>query len=137
MLQVTSKSPRLAHIQDERSENPPLDGRSVIQFADIQVPDSTVAETNSELRIWHCTPGTGHQLLLPGRLITLEHSIHRGRRGTLLSLEYTFTPNMNLPSFPIALLPKPPSVGLRNGSHIHCRSTSRSTASDQGTRYNK
>lgn len=57
MLQVASKSPRLAHIQDERSENPPLDGRSVIQFADIQVPDSTVAETNSELRIWHCTPG--------------------------------------------------------------------------------
>ena len=30
-----------------------------------------------------------------------------------------------------------PSVGLRNGSHVHCRSTSRSTASDQGTRYNK
>ena len=35
MLQVASKSLRLAHIQDERSENPPLDGRSVIQFADI------------------------------------------------------------------------------------------------------
>ena len=119
MLQVASKSLRLARIQDKRSENPPLDGRSVIQFADIH------SNRFDSSRTYQWTP---YMALNPREpsitcfcLAGWLHwniSIHCGRSGTLLSLEYMFTLSVNLPSFPIALLPKPPSVELQSLIHV-------------------